>query len=580
MGIWLRRVTLFLLSGLILLIVMLALNQSLFEERIKARLESELGDLIKVTFHIENFAFRVYPKPFLKLEGIHVAMPGSSVVQFLTMDSVIAYPDFKGLGQGVLRFHSIWINHPAFILLSDEHGLHIKGTEAASAVPGQNVEPPIGETTDSTQTSLNLPNAVQIQDLNVIGSEVTLEDQIAHRQQVFSPLTLYTQLSIRDGVVTFERMRVKSRIHGDTTRQGGSKFLTFLEIQKLEMGPIPFQGGFRALGPAIQERIESGKPILTVESGPMNLEQFVLIGDGSQPMWFRARMHLNYRRYSGEPHSQLKIDLEDGTLMPAFRPMNALTAHIELAQKESDWDWRQHAAFKLNQVDISMDSEGHVNPMRGHWASRTKVLGLSGESNVWISADEAGTHMKLQAAAIDWGPLLKIAQPSQSPRMAGSIDRIEIDANAPRGGGIFQHLEGPVRLEMGKGTINAFNLPAAILKGYDENLSQNSDQRKSPLIEGFLHEDRTSFKSLQLWARLKGFGLLLDRLAMDDEAFHLEASGEWIHQVPEKLHGTLAIEPERRGELDRLSPVLQKERRNQKDMGFRFDSESATFKPE
>lgn len=576
----LRRITIFLLSGFILLMMFLTLNRGQLEERFKARFQSALGDLFKVTFHIQHINYRIYPKPFLQLEGIHLAMPGNPAAHFLAMESLIAYPDLKGLRQGVLLFHSIWINHPVFSLVRDEHGLHIKGTEVPFVAPSQNVGPSVGRTTESPRVSLNLPDLVQIQGLNVIGTELSLEDEIAHRQQIFSPLSLYTQLRIRDGVVTFEGARIKTRIHGDSIRKGASKFLTFLDITKLEMKPIPFQGGFRALGPRVPDPIESGKPILTVESGPMKLEQFLLLGDGSQPMWFRAGMRLDYRQSSTEFTQQLRIDLEQGTLMPAFRPMDTLNAHIALAQKDGNWDWHQQASFKLNQVDINMNSEGHVVPLNGHWAAKTRLLGLCGESNVWASTDEAGTHIKVEAKAIDWGALLKITQPSQSSRMTGTIDRLDIDATAPRGGGIFRHLEGAVRLEMGKGTINGFNLPAAIFNGYDEGIFERSDPGKTPLIADFLHEDRTAFKELQLLARLKGLGLLIDRLTLDDESFHLEASGEWVHQIPEQLHGKLVIEPQRRAELDRLSPVLQKEGRNKEALGFRFDAESGAFKPE
>jgi hypothetical protein len=312
----------------------------------------------------------------------------------------------------------------------------------------------------------------------------------------------------------------------------------------------------------------------------MQLEQFLLLGDGSQPMWFRAGMRLDYRQSNTEFTQQLRIDLEEGTLMPAFRPMDTLNAHMVLVQKDGSWDWHQQASFKLNQVDIKMDSEGHVAPSNGHWASQTRLVGLSGESNVWASTDETGTHIKLEAKAIDWGALLKITQPSQSSRMTGTIDRLAIDAKAPRGGGIFRHLEGPVRLEMGKGTINGFNLPAAILNGYDDGLSERSHQGKVPLIAEFLNEDRTVFKELHLLARLKGFGLLLDRLTLEDESFHLEASGEWVHQIPEKLQGHLTLEPERRTQLGRLSPGLQKAYQSHKGVSFRFDAESGGFQPE
>jgi hypothetical protein len=161
--------------------------------------------------------------------------------------------------------------------------------------------------------------------------------------------------------------------------------------------------------------------------------------------------------------------------------------------------------------------------------------------------------------------------------MTGTIDRLAIDATAPRGGGIFRHLEGPVRLEMGKGTINGFNLPAAILNGYDDGLSERSHQGKAPLIAKFLDEDRTAFKELHLLARLKGLGLLLDRLTLNDESFHLEASGEWVHQIPEQLHGKLMLGPNAMKELDRLSPVFQQEKGGAKGFSFRFDSENGRF---
>ena len=565
-----------LLFGFTLLMLVWVWNWGPLEARLRERLQSTLGGLFKVVLHVEGLDYRVYPRPFIKLEGVHVGMPGSLASEFLVIDSLIAYPDLKGLFGGNLSFHSIWLNHPVLSLIRDQQGLRIKGTEA----PPVSVNVHSGSTELSApETSnqwLDLPGIVNIQGLNGIECELTLEDDIARQQHVLSPLTLYSAVKIREGVVTFEAVRLKARIHGDTVKKVPSKLLTFLEIPQLEVKPIRFEGRFRALSASDPEMLNES--VLSVKSKPMKLEQFILAGDGSQPMWFKAKIRLEYRKQRGERHDQLQIHLDEGTLLPAFRPLTELKAMIELKQMDDTWQWYQRGTFKLNGVGITMDSEGTLFPISAYWNSKIKLMGLSGQTELAAQSDVDGTHLRLHAQGIDWQPLLKIAQPSQSPRIEGLIDHLDIDARAPRGKSVFKHLQGSVFLGMGKGAINDFNLPSAILKGYDSGLLERSGDHETRRVEDFLHTNRTLFKELRLSGHLKGTGLLLDQLEISDDNFHVDAAGEWVHQIPEQLHGQLTLESHNRTELEHLSPVIQKDKRRPGGFTFRLDPESGDFK--
>ena len=562
--------------GLLVLSLALVWNRSQFEVQVRERLQSTLGGLFKLVLHVESLDYRLYPRPFIKLEGVHVGMPGSLASEFLVIDSLIAYPDLKGLFGGKLSFQSIWVNHPVLSLIRDQQGLRIKGTEAPPASVNVHSNPTELSAPETSHQWLDLPGIVNIQGLNGIECEMTLEDDIAHQQYVLSPLTLYSAMKIREGVVTLEAVRLKARIHGDTVKKLPSKLLTFLEIPQIEVKPIRFEGRFRALSASGPETLDT--PVLSVKSKPMKLEQFILIGDGSQPMWFKAKIRLDYRKQRGERHDQIQIHLDEGTLLPAFRPLTELKAVIELEEMDDTWHWYQRGTFKLNSVGITMDSEGTLFPISAYWSSKIKLMGLSGQTELAAQSDVDGTHLHLHAQGIDWQALLKIAQPSQSPRIEGLIDHLDIDARSPRGKSVIKHLQGSVFMGMGKGAINDFNLPSAILRAYDPGLLERPGGHETRRVEDFLHKNQTLFNEFRLSGHLKGTGLLMDQLEISDDDFHIEAAGEWVHQIPEQFHGQLTLEPQNRWELEHLSPVIQKDKRRAEGFTFRLDPESGDFK--